>query len=83
MPAGSKKSIHNPCPVCGLPRGKGPHEFAHGKCLELRAATEGMQPAGKTGKKFERITKDQANKGKKNAAKKRYLTGKLPTWMYD
>ncbi len=78
MPAGSKKSIHNPCPVCGLPRGKGPHEFAHGKCIELRAATEGKQPAGKAGK-FSSIT----NKGKKNATNKRYLTGKLPPWMYD
>ena len=83
MPPGAKKSIHNPCPVCGLPRGKGPHEFAHGKCLEMRAKTEGKQPAGKAGKKFERITKDQAARGKNNAAAKRYLTGKLPHWMYD
>ena len=61
---------------------KGPHEFAHGKCIELRAATEGKQSAGKAGK-LSSITKDQANKGKKNATNKRYLTGKLPAWMYD
>ena len=36
-----QKSIYNPCPICGLPRGKGPHEFAHGKCAEERAKTEG------------------------------------------
>ena len=82
MTAGYKKSIHSPCPVCGLPRGKGPHEFAHGKCIELRSATEGKQPAGMAGK-LSGITKDQANKGKKNATNKRYLTGKLPPWMYD
>lgn len=82
MPAGSKKSIHNPCPVCGLPRGKGPHEFAHGKCLEMRAKTEGKQPAGKAGK-FSHITKDQAARGNHNSKTKCYLTGKLPPWMYD
>lgn len=81
MPAGSKKSIYNPCPVCGLPRGKGPHEFAHGKCIEQRAATEGKESAGKPGK-LSRITKDQASKGRQRANAKRYLTGNLPDWMY-
>jgi hypothetical protein len=83
MPRGFGKTIHNPCPICGLPRGKGQHEFAHGKCLEQRAKTEGKQPAGKVGKKFERITKEQAERGRANAAAKRYASGNLPSWMFD
>ena len=43
---GAKKSEHNPCPICGLPRGKGPHEFAHGKCIEARAKIDGKKSAG-------------------------------------
>ncbi len=59
MPRGKPKSEHNPCPVCGLPRGKGPHEFAHGKCAEQRAkdldASDKVTKAGEAGN-FKRIT---------------------------
>lgn len=82
MSAGSKKSIHNPCPVCGLPRGKGPHEFAHGKCFEIRAATEGKEAAGLPGD-LARLTVEQVENGRRNNAKKRYMAGKLPSWMFD
>lgn len=82
MPRGAKKSEHNPCPVCGLPRGKGPHEFAHGKCAEARAATEGKKPAGLDGS-FSHITVEQKEKAKRNLKRKRYLAGKLPEWMFS
>lgn len=76
------KSAHNPCPVCGKPRGKGPHEFSHGKCMEIRAKTEGKEPAGLPGD-FSRITKDQLKRSKTNHAAKMYKSGKLPKWMLD
>ena len=50
MSAGSPKSEYNPCPICGLPRGKGQYEFSHGKCIEQRAKTDGQKPAGLPGK---------------------------------
>ena len=85
MTAGARKSIHNPCPICGLPRGKGPYEFSHGKCAELRALTEGKKPAyekpisgGKT-----IITVEQREKARNNAVAKAYKNGKLPSWMFD
>ena len=58
------KSEHNPCPVCGLPRGKGPHEFAHGKCIEERAKTDGKKSAGLPGD-LSRITVDQATNARR------------------
>ena len=62
---GAKKSEHNPCPICGLPRGKGPHEFAHGKCIEERAKTDGKKSAGLPGD-LSRITVDQATNSRRN-----------------
>lgn len=82
MPRGAPKSVHNPCPVCGLPRGKGPHEFVHGKCLEERSKTEGKAPAGLSGK-LAQITVEQHEAGKRRETAKRYLSGKLPKWMFD
>ena len=84
MTAGAKKSEHNPCPICGKSRGKGPNEFAHGKCAEIRAATEGKKihhsfPRGKT---MANITVDSYAKSKTNAAAKKYASGDLPEWMY-
>jgi len=38
-----EKSIHNPCPICQLPRGKGKYEFAHGACMEQRAKIDGKK----------------------------------------
>jgi hypothetical protein len=77
------KSEHNACPICGLPRGKGQHEFAHGKCMELRATTDGKELAHPNHPTMGRITVDHQNNGKRRAAKSRYLSGKLPKWMYD
>ena len=77
-----EKSKFNPCPICGKPRGIGPYEFSHGKCAEIRAATEGkkvgyMFPNGQT------LTKEQTEKANDNRAKKNYRKGKLPDWMYS
>ena len=58
------KSEHSPCPICGLPRGKGPHEFAHGKCIEDRGKTDGKKSAGLPGN-LSRITVDQANNARR------------------
>ena len=85
MPAGSKKSEHNACPICGKPRGKGPYEFSHGKCAEIRAATEGQKihhsfPRG-TG--TANIKQESFEKAAANIAKKRYASGNLPPWMFD
>ena len=78
------KGANNACPVCGLPRGKGPHEFAHGKCMEIRAKTDGEQllyPDNKKG--FQRLkVKHSENSRRKHSAEK-YKSGKLPKWMYD
>lgn len=82
MPRRSMKTIHNPCPICGLPRGKGPHEFAHGECIEIRAKTEGKALAGKAGR-FSRMTVEQVENAKRKAHAKRYLSGNLPDWMFD
>lgn len=77
------KSEHNTCPVCGLPRGKGVHEFAHGKCAELRATTDGKKLAFPDHPTLGRITVEQHEKGQRKANKNKYVTGKLPKWMYD
>lgn len=83
MPRGKPKSEHNPCPVCGLPRGKGPHEFAHGKCAEQRAkdldASDKVTKAGD----LKRITIAHKKRAIDNATKKKYRTGKLPDWMFS
>ena len=77
------KSEHNPCPVCGLPRGKGEHEFAHGRCAEIRATTDGKKLAMPGHPTLGNITVEHSENGlrKKNAQK--YKDGKLPKWMYD
>lgn len=77
------KSEHNTCPICGLPRGKGVHEFAHGKCAELRAAIDGKKLALSGHPKLGRITVEQHEKSQRKANQNKYLTGKLPKWMYD
>ena len=85
MTAGAKKSIHNPCPICGLPRGKGKYEFVHGKCLEIRAATEGKKDAFEKpfGRGSKPITVEQSERSIRNSTAKRYRAGKLPSWMFD
>jgi len=77
-----KKSAHNTCPVCGLPRGKGKHEFAHGKCAEVRAKTDGRESARLPGK-LSSLTADQVEQGRRNEVKKKYMAGKLPDWMFS
>ena len=78
-----EKSEHNPCPVCGLPRGKGPHEFAHGKCMEQRAKTDGKELQFPGDKQFGRLTKDHQERSQRKASANKYLSGNLPKWMYD
>ena len=83
MTAGSKKSEHDPCPVCGKPRGKGPYEFSHGPCYEHLAKTEGRESAGLPGD-LSRLSKNHVRKGRANDVAKRYLSGKnLPYWMFS
>ena len=79
------KSKFNPCPICGKPRGVGPDEFSHGKCAEIRAATEGKKPAYEKafGRGSKPITVEQHEKGRANQTAKRYLKGRLPGWMYS
>lgn len=79
----SPKSERNACPICGLPRGKGVHEFAHGKCAELRAATDGKKLVMPSHPTLGRLTVEQHEAGQRKANKNKYLTGKLPKWMYD
>ena len=76
------KSEHNPCPICGKPRGKGPFEFAHGKCAEQRAATEGKKIyEGSHPRPGSSLTVEQHERGTRNTRTKKYLSGKLPDWM--
>lgn len=86
MPRGAKKSEHNACPVCGLPRGKGPYEYAHGKCAEQRATDMDVKDkttsSGMPGD-LARISVASAKKGRDNSTRKRYKSGKLPSWMLD
>lgn len=77
------KSEFNTCPVCGLPRGKGPHEFAHGKCAEVRAKTEGKQAQFPGHETLGRITKEQHEKAQNRRKAERYKNDKLPDWMYS
>ena len=79
----AKKSEHNLCPICKLPRGKGPHEFFHGKCAEIRAATEGKEMKFPDDPRFKRLTVEHSENGARRSTKKKYLSGKLPKWMYD
>jgi hypothetical protein len=80
---GSAKSEHNACPICGLPRGKGPHEFAHGKCAEERAKTEGKKRVYPGHKTLGNLKLESIEKAKDNKTRKRYTEGKLPKWMYS
>jgi len=81
---GSPKSEHNPCPVCGLPRGKCPHEYAHGKCYEALAKKEGVETVEVVfNGKVKVLKKSSIIKARHASASKRYLAGKLPKWMTD
>ena len=75
------KSSHNPCPVCGKPRGKGRYEFAHGDCAEIRAKTDGKKLAF-PGSKL-RFTVEHREKAISKKHKKIYLSGNLPDWMFS
>ena len=77
-----------PCPVCGLPRGKGKYEFAHGKCAETQAKTEKDELTTRKAVVFKGVTKmlkvESLKKAKDNSVRKKYLDGnKLPKWMTD
>lgn len=80
---GSGKTDYNTCSICGLPRGKGPHEFAHGKCAEERAKTEGNKLVYPGHKTLGNLKLKSKEKGKDNQVRKQYATGKLPKWMYE
>lgn len=84
MPAGAKKSEHNACPICGKPRGKGPDEFAHGKCAEIRAATDGkkIHHSFPRGKGMANITNESHEKAVARERAGKYASGKLPPWMF-
>jgi hypothetical protein len=80
---GPVKTKYNACPICGLPRGKGPHEFAHGKCAEERAKIEGDKKVPSSDPRFENITVRHKEKARDNQKRKDYRAGKLPKWMYE
>lgn len=83
MSNGYPKSKHNPCPICGLPRGKGAHEFSHGKCAEVRAATDGKKLLYPNHPKLGWLTVENYENAQRKKTQNKYLTGKLPKWMYD
>lgn len=76
------KSDKNACPECGLPRGKGEHEFAHGKCMEIRAKKEGNVASEVTVGGYN-FTVEQVARARYNRNIKKYMSGKLPSWMYS
>ena len=78
-----EKSIYNPCPICQLPRGKGPYEFAHGKCAEERAKTEGKKFIVTDDERFAKITIEHRENSSRKKNAKKYKEGKLPDWMYS
>ena len=71
------------CPVCGRPRGRGKYEFAHGKCAEIRAATDGKKLFKPNHPTLKNITIEQYEQTKRNNSTKRYLSGDLPKWMFS
>ena len=77
----NEKTIRNQCPICKLPRGKGKYEFVHGKCAEIRAATEGKKSAFPDHPTLKRITVEMHEKSKAKKRKKKSLK-KLPDFMY-
>jgi hypothetical protein len=77
------KTNHNACPICGLPRGKGPHEFVHGKCAEERAKTEGKKLVYPGHKTLGNLKLENKEKAKDNQARKDYIRNRLPKWMYE
>lgn len=83
MGRGAAKSEFNACQICVKPRAKGANEFSHGKCAEIRAATEGKKIATTfvRGGEVVNISVEQHEKGLRNANTKKYLNGRLPKWM--
>ena len=73
------KSDHNLCPICGKPRGIGKYERSHGKCIEIRAQTDGKKLAGLPGK-LSQLTVDQVAKAKK-AKQKRITQAQFDKWL--
>jgi serine protease inhibitor len=79
----NKKSSYNACPVCGKPRGVGSYEFAHGKCMEKRAETDGLKKAQLKNKNYSWVTEDMKKKSNYNKNTKNYCNGKLPKFFYE
>jgi hypothetical protein len=77
------KSIHNPCPICQLPRGKGKYEFAHGTCMEQRAKIDGKKLVPTNNERFANITVEQREKTTRRRTAERFKAGKLRDWMYS
>lgn len=77
-----KSTRDQSCPICGLPRGKGPYEFVHGPCAEKQAKDEPNETSTVVFNGVERkLKKLSVKKARDNGAKKGYLSGKLPRWM--
>ena len=71
------------CPICGKPRGVGKYEFAHGKCAEIRAATDGKKLFKPGHPTLGGMTVEDYENKKREFHKKRYLNGDLPAFMFD
>ncbi len=71
------------CPVCGRPRGRGKYEFAHGKCAEIRAATDGKKLHMSKHPTLKNITVEQNEQARFTNSTKKYLSGDLPKWMFS
>lgn len=78
-----KKNASTACPICNKPRGAGRFEFAHGKCMEVRALTDGKKKAFPNATNALRaITVDQKEKANRQKNLKDFLKGKFPSsWL--
>jgi hypothetical protein len=77
---GTEKEI--PCPICHKRRRKG--DLSHGKCAEIAAQQEHERTVKKAIKGKEcAFSKEQVKKGAFNSSSKKFMSGKLPNWMYS
>jgi hypothetical protein len=69
------------CPVCGKARSTGLFFIDHGACVEKTAAKASARHPERDG--FDRMSDESRRIARRNVAKKKYLSGKLPGFMFD
>jgi uncharacterized Zn finger protein (UPF0148 family) len=79
-----KKNGSTVCPICNKPRGAGKYEFAHGKCMEVRALTDGKKKAFPNATNgLEKITVEQKENWDRRRNQKDFLKSRLPSSWLD